>query len=282
VSDEPSEPAGRTTSPSGTRSVRPQLPPRAVGLTRLRGGARLHVAAAAVALVAGVAVAVGAVATGKIPADPAAAADRDVPAASAAAEADPPDTGQHAADRSDAGDRLVHPSAPDAGDVVTRGGMRPALPDGDGPRDDRDGSRSAATRGGAPAERSRGGASSSALPPDRRGAEAGVSGSASVAAPADPRDIARAMLARHGWSSSEFGCLDALWVGESNWDPRAENPTSGAYGIPQSLPAEKMAAAGPDWRTNPATQIEWGLSYIASVYGSPCAANSFKMGNGWY
>lgn len=116
---------------------------------------------------------------------------------------------------------------------------------------------------------------------DRLGAEAGVSGAATVEAPSDPRDIARAMLPAYGWSA-EFSCLDQLYIGESNWDHTATNPTSGAYGIPQSLPAEKMATAGPDWRTNPATQIEWGLDYIESSYGSPCAANSFKLANGWY
>ena len=103
-----------------------------------------------------------------------------------------------------------------------------------------------------------------------------------AAAHSDPRDIARAMLAQYGWSEYEFGCLDSLWVGESNWNPSATNPTSGAYGIPQSLPAEKMASAGPDWRTNPATQIAWGLEYIRLSYGTPCSANSFKAGNGWY
>jgi len=121
-----------------------------------------------------------------------------------------------------------------------------------------------------------------AVSPDRQGAEPGVSGTATVEPPSDPRDIAMSMLGSHGWSASEFSCLDSLWVSESNWDPTAENPTSGAYGIPQALPAEKMAAAGSDWATNPATQIEWGLDYIADVYGSPCAANSFKMSNGWY
>lgn len=103
-----------------------------------------------------------------------------------------------------------------------------------------------------------------------------------VAADADPRDIARAMLAEYGWSEYEFACLDSLWIGESDWDPSATNPTSGAYGIPQSLPPEKMAAAGPDWRTNPATQIEWGLWYIDVSYGTPCSANAFKLANGWY
>jgi len=103
-----------------------------------------------------------------------------------------------------------------------------------------------------------------------------------VSADSDPRDIARAMLAQYGWSETEFSCLDQLWISESDWDPYATNPTSGAYGIPQSLPAEKMAAAGPDWRTNPMTQIEWGLSYIQQSYGTPCAANAFKVANNWY
>ena len=98
----------------------------------------------------------------------------------------------------------------------------------------------------------------------------------------DPRDIALAMLPQYGWDSSQFGCLDDLWIGESQWDPYAENPYSGAYGIPQALPAEKMAAAGPDWETNPATQIEWGLGYIQDRYGTPCEANDFKLANGWY
>ena len=103
-----------------------------------------------------------------------------------------------------------------------------------------------------------------------------------VGADSDPRDIARAMLAQYGWSESEFYCLDQLWISESDWDPYATNPTSGAYGIPQSLPAEKMAAAGPDWRTNPVTQIEWGLWYIEQSYGTPCSANAFKVANNWY
>lgn len=98
----------------------------------------------------------------------------------------------------------------------------------------------------------------------------------------NPRDIARSMLGAYGWDGSQYGCLDQLWIGESGWDHTATNPTSGAYGIPQSLPADKMASAGADWRTNPATQIEWGLEYINLTYGSPCAANSFKAANNWY
>jgi hypothetical protein len=100
--------------------------------------------------------------------------------------------------------------------------------------------------------------------------------------PDDPRAIAESMIADYGWDSSEFDCLDQLWVSESNWDVNATNPTSGAYGIPQSLPAGKMASAGSDWRTNPATQIEWGLDYIDSSYGTPCSAWEFKQANNWY
>ena len=98
----------------------------------------------------------------------------------------------------------------------------------------------------------------------------------------DPRDIAQSMIADRGWSQSEFSCLDSLWVKESGWDPRAANPTSSAYGIPQALPGSKMATAGADWETNPATQIAWGLGYIADRYGSPCSAWSHSQANGWY
>jgi len=98
----------------------------------------------------------------------------------------------------------------------------------------------------------------------------------------DPRDIARAMLPDFGFSESEFSCLDSLWVGESGWRVNADNPTSSAYGIPQALPGSKMASAGPDWQTNPATQIRWGLQYIKSSYGTPCSALSFKQSHNWY
>ena len=98
----------------------------------------------------------------------------------------------------------------------------------------------------------------------------------------DPRDIAQSMLADYGWSQVEFSCLDSLWVKESGWDPQAANPTSSAYGIPQALPGSKMASAGADWETNPATQIEWGLGYIADRYGSPCSAWGHSQANGWY
>jgi hypothetical protein len=98
----------------------------------------------------------------------------------------------------------------------------------------------------------------------------------------DPRSAAREMLGEYGWGEDQFGCLDSLWTRESNWDHRAENPSSGAFGIPQSLPGNKMASAGADWRTNPLTQIEWGLSYIRDVYGSPCSAWGHSQSTGWY
>ena len=98
----------------------------------------------------------------------------------------------------------------------------------------------------------------------------------------DPRGAARAMLAGHGWSGSQFSCLDALWAKESGWNPRARNAGSGAFGIPQALPGGKMASAGADWATNPLTQIRWGLQYIADVYGSPCGAWSHSRATNWY
>ena len=100
--------------------------------------------------------------------------------------------------------------------------------------------------------------------------------------PEGARAIARAMLADYGWSDSQFTCLNNLWNRESNWNYQARNKSSGAYGIPQSLPASKMASAGADWRINPATQITWGLGYIQDVYGTPCGAWSHSQSVGWY
>jgi hypothetical protein len=98
----------------------------------------------------------------------------------------------------------------------------------------------------------------------------------------DPQAIAEALLPQFGFDSSQMSCLVPLWMGESGWRWNAENASSGAYGIPQSLPGSKMASAGADWQTNPATQIEWGLGYIRDSYGSPCGAWSFKQSHGWY
>jgi hypothetical protein len=98
----------------------------------------------------------------------------------------------------------------------------------------------------------------------------------------DPQAIAEALLPKFGFSSSQMSCLIPLWAGESGWRVNAENASSGAYGIPQALPGSKMASAGADWQTNAATQIEWGLGYIAERYGSPCGAWGFKQSHGWY
>lgn len=86
----------------------------------------------------------------------------------------------------------------------------------------------------------------------------------------------------YGWGESEFNCLVKLWNRESGWNPNSVNSSSGAYGIPQALPASKMASAGSDYRTNYKTQISWGLSYIDSRYGSPSNAWSYFQNNGWY
>ncbi|GAA2133868.1 hypothetical protein [Glycomyces algeriensis] len=90
------------------------------------------------------------------------------------------------------------------------------------------------------------------------------------------------MTLEAGWDMNEVGCLVNLWDKESGWDESAYNSGSGAYGIPQSLPGDKMAANGDDWETNPATQIAWGLDYIDGRYGSPCSAWSHSESNGWY
>jgi hypothetical protein len=93
---------------------------------------------------------------------------------------------------------------------------------------------------------------------------------------------AAAMVAHHGWSRRNFSCLDRLWMRESGWNHHAYNRYSGAYGIPQALPGGKMRSAGHDWRTNPRTQITWGLSYIKHRYGSPCRAWRHSQATGWY
>lgn len=96
------------------------------------------------------------------------------------------------------------------------------------------------------------------------------------------REIGCALLAEFGFGLDQMPALDALWSRESGWNHQAYNASSGAYGIPQALPGTKMASAGSDWETNPATQIRWGLGYIQDRYGSPDAAWSFFQANGWY
>ncbi|MEV3931093.1 MULTISPECIES: lytic transglycosylase domain-containing protein [unclassified Streptomyces] len=90
-------------------------------------------------------------------------------------------------------------------------------------------------------------------------------------------------MARQMMPADQFQCFSNIVERESGWNYRASNPSSGAYGIMQALPGSKMASAGADWQTNPATQIKWGLSYMNSDrYGSPCAAWSFWQANHWY
>jgi colicin import membrane protein len=103
-----------------------------------------------------------------------------------------------------------------------------------------------------------------------------------AAAQADPQGTARTLAAQRGWTGGEYTCLQTLWHKESTWRYTATNPSSGAYGIPQALPAEKMATVAADWRTNPVTQMTWGLGYIKSVYGTPCSALNFHYANNWY
>ena len=99
----------------------------------------------------------------------------------------------------------------------------------------------------------------------------------------EPREIARQIMKnKFDWGAAEFRCFDKLIKSESQWQVDATNPSSGAYGIPQSLPGSKMASVADDWRTNPATQIIWGLGYVEDRYGSPCSAWGFKQGHNWY
>ena len=86
----------------------------------------------------------------------------------------------------------------------------------------------------------------------------------------------------YGWSDADFSALVKLWNKESGWNPASRNASSGAYGIPQALPASKMATAGSDYLTNYKTQINWGLSYIKSRYGTPSAAWNHACKKGWY
>ncbi|VXB04623.1 conserved exported hypothetical protein [Microbacterium sp. 8M] len=100
--------------------------------------------------------------------------------------------------------------------------------------------------------------------------------------PAGAQAYAAGQLGNYGWGQDQFPCLYRLWMQESSWRADALNPDSGAYGIPQALPADKLAAAGADWRTNGNTQVDWGLSYILDRYGSPCGAWSHEVAHNWY
>ncbi|MFD3935380.1 transglycosylase SLT domain-containing protein [Streptomyces sp. NPDC058611] len=89
-------------------------------------------------------------------------------------------------------------------------------------------------------------------------------------------------LAQQMVPAAQFQCFSKIINQESTWNYKAVNSSSGAYGLVQALPGSKMASAGADWRTNPATQIKWGLNYMEDRYGGPCQAWSFHQANGWY
>jgi flagellar biosynthesis GTPase FlhF len=89
-------------------------------------------------------------------------------------------------------------------------------------------------------------------------------------------------MARQMVPSGQFQCFSNIVDHESDWNYRAVNPSSGAYGLFQALPGSKMSSVGADWQTNPATQIKWGLNYMNDRYGSPCDAWSFWQANRWY
>ncbi|ARX86149.1 aggregation-promoting factor C-terminal-like domain-containing protein [Streptomyces alboflavus] len=89
-------------------------------------------------------------------------------------------------------------------------------------------------------------------------------------------------MARQMVPAGQFQCFSNIVNHESTWNYKATNASSGAYGLVQALPASKMSSAGADWRTNPATQIKWGLNYMNDRYGSPCGAWDFWQNNNWY
>lgn len=100
--------------------------------------------------------------------------------------------------------------------------------------------------------------------------------------PSSNRELGMNLCADAGFSASQCADLGRLWERESGWDHKVANSSSGAFGIPQSLPGSKMASAGGDWRTNPATQIKWGLGYIKARYGNPSSAWAHSQSHGWY
>ncbi len=111
-----------------------------------------------------------------------------------------------------------------------------------------------------------------------------------TSAPANER-LANRMAASYGWTGKQVTCLDELWQRESGFSVTADTRRSGldppgarvyAYGIPQARPADKMASAGADWRTNAVTQVTWGLRYVRDTYGNPCGAWDHEMAWNWY
>ncbi|MCU7823074.1 lytic transglycosylase domain-containing protein [Kitasatospora sp. DSM 101779] len=112
--------------------------------------------------------------------------------------------------------------------------------------------------------------------------EAANRAAARTALAAVPAGSVQAMAAQIIGDANQFSCFSEIVKRESGWDYTATNASSGAYGLVQALPGSKMASAGDDWKTNPATQIKWGLNYMNSRYGSPCGAWSFWQSHHWY
>jgi len=114
-------------------------------------------------------------------------------------------------------------------------------------------------------------------------AAAEVAAQASANTPAGAQAVARQLAsANYGWGEDQMSCLVKLWQKESGWNYKALNASSGAAGIPQSLPGSKMATVAPDWATNATTQVTWGLQYIDRAYGTPCAAWGHSQSVNWY
>jgi Transglycosylase SLT domain len=109
-----------------------------------------------------------------------------------------------------------------------------------------------------------------------------VSGTSTAASTSSSSAIQNQVRAASGLSDDQFTCLSYIIARESGWNPQATSSASGAYGLFQALPGSKMASAGADWRTNPATQTRWGVSYMKSRYGSPCGAWRFWQAHSWY
>ena len=101
--------------------------------------------------------------------------------------------------------------------------------------------------------------------------------------PIGAKKVARGILMdEYGFTEKEYKCLNQLWTQESNWNYKSRNKRSGAHGIPQALPATKMNVVSTDWRTNPVTQIRWGLRYISIRYETPCKALAKHKRSNWY
>ena len=101
--------------------------------------------------------------------------------------------------------------------------------------------------------------------------------------PLGAKKVAKSILMdEYGFAEKEYKCLNQLWTKESNWNYKARNKNSGAHGIPQALPATKMNVVSTDWRTNPVTQIRWGLRYISIRYETPCKALAKHKRSNYY